>query len=948
MNCPRCAYGTLSENAAYCPRCGATLPGAGAQPAVRVRQEVEHNLGNVIGVQTGAIHGDVYGGDIYQVQVYALSGAGRTQDWRAFLDENTAPYRFLAPYMARERALFCGRDDQSREVVRQICERRATVVYGRTGVGKTSLLAAGVIPELMRRGALVVHVRDYVQPLGETVRRALAASTDQIPLSLPGEPTLPGQPTLPGEPGLADLVRAVCEAAQGTLVLVLDQFERLYEPPFNEDRRAVLIESLGRAMEAVDPELFRLVVVVNVLERLSALRDHLPEGLRFPFELLPLGPRQAQAAIETPLAVLGYPGGASYVGDLVSGQLVPHLDALTPDQEGWIQPTHLQIVCSWLYEEARRRYPPPQAAHINEALYRELKGAEGIMARYLGETLDARLPEHQFLARHVLEAMAYPGLDHWVPAERLPANGASPEQVRQVLDRLAGAGLLERYAVNGHFQYAFASAVVAHQVRLEASPEVQRRYQATQDLERVWAEWLAHEERGLATRTQLGYLAQADVFLSPSAAESLLLLRSAVARDVPVAPWLARLRGEAEGQELVRQLDEPLARQDEAWRALGEGPRLLGLYDEALSERPDPIGPVAWSAAVHPDPAVRRAAALALTALGTTGAGGALDRLRWALRELDGGRRLWRRVAELRGALSDADPEIDGLNAELSPRDRFGVWQWRVRRRIVRDRRRILGLPAGGAIGAGLGLGLLRLIVGALAQSQQASIFFAIYVYWGAILGAAQALGMALAEPLLVRRSLASGETPPIWRAPLHADRLPDVLAVGLGTLFFGAAHVVVAWMNGLRLLRAPLVAPLGFVAGLGLSLALYGLPRVDWRPGGVRRPGAWRWLARLGTAALAFCLSQWIAILAHEAGIGPALGVTVFLGGSFYHGEFSDYLMAWWQVFTSRYARWSDGLALLDAALVGLVLAGGMAIGLLLAARFLKKWRDLLDRTID
>jgi len=201
------------------------------------------------------------------------------------------------------------------------------------------------------------------------------------------------------------------------------------------------------------------------------------------------------------------------------------------------------------------------------------------------------------------------------------------------------------------------------------------------------------------------------------------------------------------------------------------------------------------------------------------------------------------------------------------------------------------------------------------------------------ILGAAQALGMALAEPLLVRRV---------------RGRAPDVLAAALGTLFFGAAHIVVAWMNGLRLLRAPLVVPLGFLAGLGLSLALYGLPGLDAGPGAGWRPGVGRWLARLGTAAMAFCLSQWIAILAHQAGIGPALGVTVVLGGSFSHGEFSDHPAAWWQALIARTARWSDGLALLDAALVGLVLAGGMAIGLLLAARFLKQWRDLLDRTID
>ena len=72
-------------------------------------------------------------------------------------------------------------------------------------------------------------------------------------------------------------------------------------------------------------------------------------------------------------------------------------------------------------------------------------------------------------------------------------------------------------------------------------------------------------------------------------------------------------------------------------------------------------------------------------------------------------------------------------------------------------------------------------------------------------------------------------------------------MAVGLGTLFFGLAHLTVAWFNGLNPAKAPLVAPMGLVAGLGLSLALYGQPRVGLR---LRIRS---WLLRLTTAALTF-----------------------------------------------------------------------------------------------
>jgi hypothetical protein len=885
-----------------------------------IRQDVEHNLGRVIGVQTGAIYGNVYGGDLTQVQVYALTGEGRTATWRRFLGEKTPPYKGLSPYTAQDQALFKGRDAKVEQVIRQAGVQRQLVVYGRTGMGKTSLLAAGVIPVLMQYGALVIHLSEYAQPLEKTIRIALDASADQIHIPRPDGLSLPA------------LVRAVRDATGGTLILVLDQFERLFQPPINENERAAKIEGLAQALQAVEPEYLRLIVVVRTgaLERLVELQDYLPDLWCLPIPIWPLSREQAQVAIEAPLAELNYPGGVSYGRGLVAERLVPDLDELYPRAADQIVPAHLQIVCDQLFQAAWQRRPP----HIDEGLYRELGGAEGVLAAHVENTLETKVSAEKVLAKQLMQAIAYPGLGPWVPTEQLPRNGSSLGQVRDVLERLVKAALLVRRAVNGRREYAFASPVVAQKVREDAP----RRYEAAVDLQHVWSAWLVH--KSLAGRVQLQHMQQDRALLSPTAVQVLLLLRSAVALDMLDNPWPAQLRSTNQGTELMRQLEEPDA-PGLTWygatSTLEQAELLLGLRAKLADSPGDgrgAFGPIAQSAVRHPQPVTRQTAALALTALEPYPQA-ALDRLRWAMAANAKGWRHWARKAELRGTLADADPAEETLRSNLTTMDRVGMWGWRARRRLIRDRQRIAALMVGGGIGAGLALGLLRAATGALA-GRMVGIQFAMYFWWAWLLGAALSLGMALSEPLLLGRQEKRGTTPPIWRAPLHPDRLPTLLAVVLGTLFFGLSHLLVAWFNGLSLTKAPLVAPMGFVAGLGLSLGLYGQPRAGWRL------GIFSWLLRLGVAALTLVGTQWVFIWT-EGGKGQ--GIAIAWVGTFYWSAFGDCERPWWQRFVNSVPQWPDYLALLDAVLVGVVLTVGIAAGMILAAKALVWSRERVNR---
>jgi WD40 repeat protein len=71
------------------------------------------------------------------------------------LTESGNPYRALAAYRAEDRALLFGRADEERALIEAIEARPLTLVVGGAGTGKSSLLAARIVPALAERWVVV-------------------------------------------------------------------------------------------------------------------------------------------------------------------------------------------------------------------------------------------------------------------------------------------------------------------------------------------------------------------------------------------------------------------------------------------------------------------------------------------------------------------------------------------------------------------------------------------------------------------------------------------------------------------------------------------------------------------------------------------------------------------------------------------------------------------------
>src|SRR5688500_6001866 len=84
----------------------------------------------------------------------------------------------LAAFTEAERELLFGRDRDRDEVVKMVTADgfRAGLLYGESGVGKTSLLQAGVVPALRDHGAVVVSCTDVNHPAQSFADNLMAAS----------------------------------------------------------------------------------------------------------------------------------------------------------------------------------------------------------------------------------------------------------------------------------------------------------------------------------------------------------------------------------------------------------------------------------------------------------------------------------------------------------------------------------------------------------------------------------------------------------------------------------------------------------------------------------------------------------------------------------------------------------------------------------------------------
>src|ERR1700720_3058002 len=70
-----------------------------------------------------------------------------------------SPWLGLRPFTEGAREYFFGRDAEVRDIFQRVVHKPLTVLFGRSGLGKTSLLQAALVPKLRDAGFVPIVLR---------------------------------------------------------------------------------------------------------------------------------------------------------------------------------------------------------------------------------------------------------------------------------------------------------------------------------------------------------------------------------------------------------------------------------------------------------------------------------------------------------------------------------------------------------------------------------------------------------------------------------------------------------------------------------------------------------------------------------------------------------------------------------------------------------------------
>lgn len=159
-----------------------------------------------------------------------------------------------------------GRDAELQELLLQITQvgNRFVTVWGETGCGKTSLVLAGIVPELEKQAHLSVVVREWEHP-NSAIRTAIEKA---CAVSLPDADSLKGW------------IQAAADKTGKTIAVVCDQFEQFFTKHPRRQDREPLLKAIGACLNDFRlPCRFIFILREDYLGRMVELEKYVGDAL---------------------------------------------------------------------------------------------------------------------------------------------------------------------------------------------------------------------------------------------------------------------------------------------------------------------------------------------------------------------------------------------------------------------------------------------------------------------------------------------------------------------------------------------------------------------------------------------------------------------------------------------------------------------------------------------
>jgi DNA-binding winged helix-turn-helix (wHTH) protein len=480
-----------------------------------IRKQLGDDASSPRYIKTVPKHGYIFIGDVVDADAgiaAPVSAGAASAGSSAAAAPIGRPYKFLDYYTEQDANLFFGREQEVDVICSQILAHRSFILHGRSGVGKSSILRAGLMPKLKAQGHLIFVVRSFTDPVHQMVNSLSEAFNVQARAG--------SEPTLDELIGRAEEGRCV--------IFFLDQFEEFFLLLTEEARRKFL--SVARELAAgVLPVRLVFALREDLLAEMSQLKTAIPEIFHHEYRLKRLNREQAEIAITGPARAVG----CDYEARLVTRLLEDIGDV------GGVDPPQLQIVCDNLYDSR-----DDKCTFTLEA-YERLGGAPQILAGYLERVLRRFNSDDLQTTKRILTALISEGGQRLVrkAAELHMRLGSRDIGTDRLIEELVSARVLRRRRQDGTAWIELAHDFLTPEVSrwLTAGEVALKRARGV--VERAMENYQAH---GLLVDAEaIDLVAPYGEQLGLTGDEANLLLMSALNRARSIQQWLVHASPDA-------------------------------------------------------------------------------------------------------------------------------------------------------------------------------------------------------------------------------------------------------------------------------------------------------------------------------------------------------------------------------------------------------------------
>jgi len=277
------------------------------------------------------------------------------------------PFPGPRPFSEEERAHFFGRERETKELAALIMANRVLHVCSASGVGKTSLLRAGVLPLLAKRRELeilpVVRVGRLLLP--EQLKECQNVYT--LATIMSWEDPQYGKKSITARMGEMKLSEYLQERKRHSKhpgeilarrpeirLLIFDQFEEVFFAyPQHWQKRKEYFQQLGEALKTDLSAKAVFVLREDYIAELDPFSDEIPNAFGMRFRLERLTPKSALQAVTGPMEQTGRRFVKGVAEKLVRNMAIERVQTgkkviEVPGQH--VEPVQLQIVCHKLWE----------------------------------------------------------------------------------------------------------------------------------------------------------------------------------------------------------------------------------------------------------------------------------------------------------------------------------------------------------------------------------------------------------------------------------------------------------------------------------------------------------------------------------------------------------------------------------------------------------------------